>query len=271
MTTENSIILSILLFTASPSFAQIEFSDFLFPLDKASYFGWRGFKEEMPNLYKKAKTITSPDGKSSFLYDTSGAMQLRIDIDAMLNNDKSSRTVIFRFKFQNSNELKLQIITQGKELSLPTIESLRMGNLPFYPENDNETQTEISFYESFKINFLITIKKDPHGNIKADFYAQNGSQHFLSYHEINSQNYREFTYTLLADDLFGPRKTLKVTKFKTDEMVLGTENYFINEQSVTAEEYIETFSDNGDSYSLQDFIFGMWQNAFRQLVQSVRF
>ncbi len=284
MTAGNKPVISIflLLSLSSPLFAGIEFSDFLFPLEKACYFGWKGFQDEMPNLFKKAKTVVLPNGDTLF-YDKQGEVRLRLSVVATLNEDKSFRTTALIFTFlPNNTEIKLEALTQGQNLTLPDIDSLRMGQLPFFPQGENEFYTQVDFFASHMNQFSIVIQqkylKDTSNTIKADFFSNNHSDHFLEYHEMNSKNDREFTYQLnapldaplYAGQLSSERLTVK--KHIQPGMILGTEEYFINDLPVSAKEYLKVFGDTTPNrFSLQSFIFGMWQAEFQSMIQHINF
>lgn len=259
----------ILLFVGCPLFADIEFSDFLFPLEKASYFGWKGFKEAMPNLYKKAKTVVLPNGDTLF-YASNGKVVLRLSMVLQLSEDQSLRTIALIFTFLPKNtELRFRILTQGVNLTLPVLESLRLGQLPFYPA-DNEFYTRIDFFERHIPQLSIIIKKDPSHTLKADFYIY--ELPFLEYEEVNMPDFREFTYHLNSRELFGVQKSLKVRKYLKEGMIFGAEEYFIDNLSVSASDYLNAFENGVNSHpSLQGFIFGLWQAGFQQFVQQINF
>ena len=254
----------------TPLFADIEFSDFLFPLEKTSYFGWKGFQDEMPNLFKKAKTITIESG-NTFFYGSGGRLQLELKIDQTLNTERTLRTITLTFTFPGNNEIKLSTLTEGHDLIKLPLEELRMGQLPFFPQK-NEFLTRIDFLVSRMNQFSIVIHRNSLNTIQADFFSNNNSSYFLKYSEISTDTYREFTYTLLEEALFGEQQTLKVSKFIKPPMILGTEEYFIDDIQVSAKEYLDAFGGaDADSLSLQGFIFGMWQVQFQQFIQHINF
>ena len=220
---------------------KLEFSQQVMPFEKFSYLVWKPFWVGLPNnILKNYTAAVGPNGDTAYLR-TGGVLAFSILVNSSVKSAGTQRYTSYEFQ-QKSGGFLVEIKTEGTKLQAVPIAEVRAGKLPVFPMESQAEFTEISISSPGSLDrFEITKRQEGEALfISVEVYTSSKG-HVLSYREQSSPGYREFSYSWPADKWLGAAHTLGVTKIQTSDMLIGSEEFRIDNLPVSYAAYQNIF------------------------------
>lgn|GEM_PF-3797917 len=233
-----------------------EFSPAVYTAEKLSVVSWQNFELKLHELYRKLGLRNRPDA-GAWIVGSLGQEYGSLEVVRQLSANATVREVGFRFiSGQSVCLLGITARTFGHGLTLPSSESIRDGRLPWYPDGDKQTRTEIRLWVFDRRDAKVVVQrlKTPDGGevIRSDWYDETDGR-FLSYEEQSRTGFRHMRYVLGDPGSRSGGITFDVTRHKTPDEILGSETYLVNGLPAGA---------TGFNQAFQRFVLEMFQRQW---------
>lgn len=220
--------------------ASPEFSDEVSPFDVVFRGAFRFIPDRLRDLQKTYAFRMNPAGQAVLL-NRSGNEVYRMHVRSAVNADQTSRISELRLNDrQGVAVFGVRVKNLGKNLSPVPVEELRNGQFPLFPDESSHSS-----------DFTITIMDYPELSMKirtdgstpdVETGAMDVRIYMTDSEVVHYRERRTATTRLLAYDIlepFGPatRMRIEARKTQTPEMLVGTEDFFLNGRVVGLSTY----------------------------------
>jgi len=246
----------------------LDFSEFVITADKFQRYLWREFLVEFPNIYTKRSYRVFKAGTVVFL-DTDQAPTLSFFANQKTRMQKDglvSRTSRLNMRSPSGDEFIDIIISDlGRDLQKTPLAQLLTGRAPLGLGEPGlqEKTVSISGREAGDVEMRFLIRPGRTGGTDIILNVVSENRNVFRIGENRNGESREVTWFLEDEKSFKGQHTLTAKKTKTDWMLFGSEEFYVDGVERTPAEFQRDFSDFG----VQDHII-KFQEQMKELIAS---
>ena len=222
------------------------FSEFVITPGKLQRILWRDFLIVFPNIYAKASHRVYETGTTVF-YDAAQAPILFFlaTQEAEDLGDGSLRRMTRLDLHSPSGRKVIDVIVRdvGEDLETVPLRELLAGRLPLDLDESGlrEKHISISGKDIRDMEMAFLIRSGQNGEEEIQLHVTGGGRNQFGIREIREHDRREIAW-FLWKDAFKERRTLRVKKVKTDWMLFGSEEFYVDEAEVSPANFQAHFS-----------------------------
>lgn len=260
------------LFLLTPSGAsatpELVFSAFVITAEKFQTILWREFLIEFPNIYAKRNHRIFKTGTVVF-YDSDQSPTLLFFANQKIKKRKDglvSRITRLNMRSPSGREfIDILVSDVGKDLEKTPLAQLLMGELPLDLEESmlQEKNVSVSSEETGDVEMRFLIRSEQAGEADIILNVVRENRNLFRIGETRKNNSREVTWFLDSEKAFNSSHTLRVKKIKTDWMLFGSEEFYLDGLESTPDAFQSNFSEFGVQRLIVDF-----QKQMKEAIES---
>lgn len=252
--------MNLLLLIPSGTFAGsgLALPEFVITAEKFQWILWQEFLIEFPNIYSKASHKIFKTGTVVF-YDSDQSPALLFFANQKIQKRADgSVSRITRLNMRSpSGKAFLDILVNdvGKDLKKTPLTQLLMGKLPLDLDESalQEKNITISGEKVGDVEIKFSIRSGKAGEVDIAVHVVSKNRNLYRIKEIQRNDSREVTWFLDHEESFKGHHTLRVKKVKTDWMLLGSEEFYVDGLERTPARYQSDFAGFGVQDALVSF------------------